>query len=192
MSVKIRELLKSHGFEGVGSLLTEWNIWPNGVMDTQTFRKVEAAAFDLSALIYLQDCPPDISTFYRGDTHAWGGLFDQKGIPYKAYYAFKAFRMLLDTPIRVFSDGSNNKGFAVIAGVSPDNQSTTILISNYDCEFNSYDINLLNLPWKEDQVNCEVYILDSNHDLELVRTIVKKLNHQVFQYSKASRHPQSI
>lgn len=168
-SVQIRELLQTYGFQDVESMLTEWNIWPGEPANTLIFRTVKAAAFDASALIYLQDSPPGIATFYRGDTWEWGGLFNRNGIPRKAYYAFKAFRMLLNTPIRVFCNGSNEKGLAVIAGLSEVSRTATILISNFDHhEFNSYDIRIKDLPW-EGQTRYEVYILDSNYNLEPVK-----------------------
>jgi len=173
-SVKIRELLQTHGFPDAESLLTEWNLWPWGGLTV--FGTVKAAAFDASTLIYLQDAPPDIANFYRGDAHVIG-LFDtENGAPRKEYYAFKAFRMLLDTPIRVFCNGSNENGFAVIAGLSADNQSATILISNYNSEFNSYNITVLFPSWRGSKIRYEVYILDSDHDLELIKAADEKID----------------
>lgn len=77
--------------------------------------------------------------------------------------------MLLETPIRVFCNGSNEKGLAVIAGLSGDDRAATILVSNYDREFNSYDIRVRNL-WEGSRVRYEVYVLDGSRNLELVRT----------------------
>jgi len=165
-SKTIREMLRDHGFQDVESILTEWNISPDS--NVLIFGTVEAAAFDASALIYMQDSPPDIATFYRGDTWYWGGLFDQDGVPRKAYYAFKAFRMLLDTPIRVSCNDSSDKSLAVIAGLSEDNRQATILISNYGSEFNSYNITFTSWPWRERQIAYQIYMLDHTYDLELV------------------------
>ena len=69
----------------------------------------------------------------------------------------------------MFCKGSSNKGLAVIAGLSEDASRATIVISNLDGEFNSYDIRVTSIPW-DGKTKCEVYILDIDHNLDLTRT----------------------
>jgi len=166
---QVHDCMEANGFSTAESLLTEWNFWPSNDFE-RDFRSVRVAAFDASAMIYLQENPPDIATFYRGDTWSWGGLFDQSGVPHKAYYSFKAFKVLLETPNRVLCTGTDRKGFATIAGVSHDNKTVMILISNYDSEFNGYRLEVKNLPWEAGRSRCELYVIDSKNNLDLVKS----------------------
>jgi len=99
---------------------------------------------------------------------AVGGLFTSQGNPGKAFYAFKAFNMLLDTPKRVFCSGSDNDGYAVIAGISHDKRSVVILVSDYDSGFREYELKVYNLPWGNEPFVYKRYVLDQIHNLELV------------------------
>jgi hypothetical protein len=69
-------------------------------------------------LIYMQDCPIDVANFYWAREGFWG-LVDHLGMRQKNYYAFKAFRALLDTPQRVRATETDpHTGYALLAGVS--------------------------------------------------------------------------
>jgi hypothetical protein len=107
------------------------------------------AAYVASVLIALQDRSMEMADFYQGTTRNWGGLFDEFGVPCKPYFTFKAFKFLLDTPERVATLGSDDKGFAVIAGLSKEKSEATVLISNFGTQHNRYDIAFHGLPWKE-------------------------------------------
>ncbi len=179
-AAKIQELLDKYGFHDVESVLDEWNYFP-GDWDRQEkearYRKdlfetqmggTPGAAFDASVLIYLQDSPVSIADFYQGTSMFWGGLFDEFGVPRKPYFTFKAFRFLLDTPYRVFTSGSDHNGFAVIAGLSKDKSEATILISNFGTQYTHYKLALQGLP-ENKTFTYERYVVDSNHDLDLVK-----------------------
>ena len=56
-----------------------------------------------------------------------------------------------------------------MAGLSQDKTQATLLISNSGTECSHYNIRLNNLPWKEGTI-YEKYVVDKNHDLELVKT----------------------
>ena len=47
-------------------------------------------------LIYLQDAPVDVAALYRGDAWNWGGIFHEDGRPGKPYYAWMAFKRLIE------------------------------------------------------------------------------------------------
>lgn len=168
---KVHECMKNNGFSSIESLLTEWNFQPGENYEIE-FKSSKVAAFIASTMIYLQDNPPDIATFYRGDTWPWGGLFDKNGVPHKAYYVFMAFKMLIETPNRLLCTGSNSKGFAVIAGISPNNETVTILISNFGFEFNGYNLRISDLPFEEGRFRLELYAIDSEEDFDLIKSDV--------------------
>ena len=60
----------------------------------------KGAAFAAWTLISLQDAPVDAANFYTAEVQMFG-MFNLNGVPRKSFYAFKAFRALLDTPRRV-------------------------------------------------------------------------------------------
>jgi len=124
---------------------------------------------DVNRAILLQDGSVNIANFYHGATIVMWGLFNEHGVPKKTYYTFKAFKCLLDTPERVVTGGSDLSGLTAIAGLSHDKAQATLLISNYGTGCSRYKIRLNNLPWK-DGATYEKYVLDKNHDLDLVKT----------------------
>jgi hypothetical protein len=183
---KVRELMNKYGFPNAESILDEWSYFPGNwnlmpfdaknVVDpryvdgvAQEVQGVAGAAFDASTLIQLEDSTVNIATFYEGNTALLFGLFNEHGVPEKTYYTFQAFKSLLETPERVATGGSDLSGLAAIAGLSQDKSQATLLISNYGTQCSRYNIRLDNLPWKEG-VTYEKYVLDKNHDLELVKT----------------------
>lgn len=184
-AAKVQELLDKYGFSKVESVLDEWNYFPGDwrrqEVDPKYRKELFAnqmagppgAAFDASVLIDLQDTTVAIADFYQGTNMFWGGLFDEFGVPYKAYFTFKAFKFLLATPQRVSVTGSDLNGIAVIAGLSRDKSEATILISNFGTPYNHYDLVLRGLPW-EGSFIYEKYTVDGHHDLDLIKS--EKIN----------------
>ena len=184
-AAKVQELLGKYGFSKVESVLDEWNYFPGDwrrqEVDPKYRKELFAnqmagppgAAFDASVLIDLQDTTVAIADFYQGTNMFWGGLFDEFGVPYKAYFTFKAFKFLLATPQRVSVTGSDLNGIAVIAGLSRDKSEATILISNFGTPYNHYDLVLRGLPW-EGSFIYEKYTVDGHHDLDLIKS--EKIN----------------
>jgi xylan 1,4-beta-xylosidase len=164
----VENAMKTYGFASSQSLLTEWNMWAEASEWDDLRRDPALAVFTASTLIFLQNSAVDVANYYRGDSWPWGGLFTGQGNPGKAFYAFKAFNMLLDTPGRVFCSGPDINEYAVIAGISHDRQSVTILVSNADSEFSHYELNVYNLPWGNTPFTYKRYVIDQNRNLELV------------------------
>ena len=180
-AAKVQELLDKYGFSQTESVLDEWNYFPGDwhrqAVDAKYRNDLFAkqmggppgAAFDASVLIDLQDTTVAIADFYQGTNMFWGGLFDEFGVPYKAYFTFKAFKFLLATPQRVSVTGSDPNGIAVIAGVSRDKSEATILISNFGTQCHHYDLVLRGLPWAGPFI-YEKYTVDGGHNLDLVKS----------------------
>lgn len=106
-------------------MLTEWNLYTD-----ESDSPLERVAYAASALIYLQDTTIAIANYYRGDAAAMWGLFNDDGSWKKQAYAFKAFKIMLETPNRVSCTGSEDSGYATLAGKSENNRSVAILISD--------------------------------------------------------------
>lgn len=134
------------------------------------YKHIINAPFVASTLIYLQDTDVEIATFYRGDYHSFG-LFDFKTGYTKPAYAFKAMKMVLDaTPERLFTEGSDDSGYAVLAGISQNKDTISVLISDFFSEYSGYKISINNLPWQYGNLILERFVLDKTKNLEMVET----------------------
>jgi hypothetical protein len=180
-AAKVQELLDKYGFSKAESVLDEWNYFPGDWHSQEVDAKYRrelfvtqmggplGASFDASVLIGLQDSSVAIADFYQGTNMFWGGLFDEFGVPFKAYFAFKAFKTLLATPQRVSVTGSDVNGVAAIAGLSADQSEATILISNFGTHCHQYHLTLRGLPWKG-PFTYEKYAVDGHHNLDLIKS----------------------
>lgn len=175
---KVRAALDRHGFKATESHLNEWHyvtstFWPkkkDPAMAKQLFEQVNGpagAAYAATALILFQDSPVDVANYYTGDTLRWG-LFANFGVPNKCYFAFKAFRWLLDTPRRVACEGSEAAfGLAACAGLAADGKAAALLLSNFKHSARQFTLRMQHLPWTGRSV-VETFALDADHDLTLL------------------------
>jgi hypothetical protein len=180
-ATQIQEVMEKKGFAHALNVLDEWNYFPgdwdrhakDAKYRQELFEKqvggAPGAVFAASTLVYLQDSPVQICDFYQGTTMFWGGLFDEFGVPRKQYYAFKAFKVLLDTPERVEASGGDKNGFAMLAGKAKDGAEIGILISNFGMQEQPFRIELKGLSGGRD-FKCEHYLVDAGHDFELVKS----------------------
>jgi len=175
---RIRELLDVHGFHSAESLLTEWNIAAGGFH--REWWNVKGVAYAASFLMYMQETDIEIANRYRGDSHVMG-LFNGFGSARKPFYAFKAFKMLLETPDRLDCVGSDESGYAVMAGKSDDGKVITILISDFSSGHDGYRIEVGTLPWGNRPFRCERYLLEQflfiPYNLKLVESTDQSGDH---------------
>ena len=127
----------------------------------------KGAAFIACVLLGLQDTPLDMSNFYAGDNGYWG-LFNVFGAPKKSYYAFKAFKALVDHPKRVLVEGGKPGELNSVAGLSADGRELAIVVSNFKSADRQIELVLHNLPWTGPSAS-ELLVLDQSRDLEPIR-----------------------
>lgn len=128
---QIRRLLDAKGFRSAESCLSEWGLSADFTdAEKPVLQGMENAAFMGSTIIYMQDSTIDRAIFYRGDA-AWVGLFGRHGEYLKPAYTFRAMGAMRDTPERISVTGTDNFGFAALAGRSRDGRTVQVLISNY-------------------------------------------------------------
>lgn len=174
----VRKLLDDNGYKNTEIHLNEWNYFPKGgdwnrlrisrqywkFLSTYEIGGVKSAVFSASVLINLQDLPVDQACYYSGDWSIFG-MFDEYGIPKKPFYVFRAFAMLLNTPVRVScKKDSPDKGISVIGGLSKSNDQATIMFSNYNLASDTVAFKISGLPW-EGGTRLEVFVLDEDNDL---------------------------
>ena len=180
-----RKLLNDHGFNHAESHLNEWNLrwslpwnelWGPGNEYArrdalERLKQEEGASFAAAALILFQDCSIDVANYYDGQPSALlCGLFDYYGVPQKTFYAFKAFRELLDYPERIESkESSDLDEFHTVAVADRGRRKAAILISKFGGKVDDCVINLRNSPMDNDTI-VEVYVLDRDHDLDLIKS----------------------
>jgi len=173
----IRRLLDEYGFSRTESHLNEWNYLPRedwtpltkegqGAAREACFLEMggaSGAAFCVQALLGLQDGFLDAANYYTGEIQGFG-LFNFHGVPKKTFYAFKAFRQLLETPVRL-EVKSDDPRQILWAGISRDGAHAAILTSNFNAPDGQLTVALRNIPWRG-RVRYEVLIVDGDHNLE--------------------------
>jgi hypothetical protein len=174
-------MLDERGFTKTESHFNEWNYLPGddwgpmslagvGKKREQWFAELggpRGAAFAATELMLLQDCPVDVANYYTGEIQGFG-LFDFQGTPRKTYYAFKAFRRLLDCPVRVVTPEGGPGRMTVCAGRKEDGTAAAILVSNFNAPEKQFRITPAGLPWTGAS-SLEVFKLDSERNLQAAR-----------------------
>ena len=177
---KVHELLINYGFDRAESHLNEWASLPSEgwkflslEKTPESMRRAAAelsgapgAAFIATTLVNLQDSPVDLANYYWAINGLWGFL-DHFGAPAKGFYAFRAFRTLLDTPRRATTTPNDaTTGYALLAGTSASYQAG-ILLANARSHATDFTLSIKQWPWPGPAV-CKQYLLDVDHDLTLI------------------------
>jgi xylan 1,4-beta-xylosidase len=127
----LRIVLDKRGFGSARSLV---DAWTRDAQSQGVIPKAARAAFAASALIYMLGGPIDAQT-YDGGAVALRALND---LPDAVGHALIAFGLLKATPVLLRTSGSDEKGFAVVAGKTADGKTVQILISNYQTASSGY------------------------------------------------------
>lgn len=169
---EVQRLMRKYGYANIKNILSEWNIYADYPNNHDEFENARGAAWTLSTLIFLQDTPVSKALRYRGNGGEKGGvgfgLFYTDGEFRKPAYSFLAMKRILETPVRLACNGSDNVGFATLAGKSENGDFVRVLISSFDSSYNQFTLILRNLPWQNRLTKCEVHLIDETHDLTLV------------------------
>ena len=177
----VRQLLDDHGFAKTESHFNEWTFLPNedwrpmmkegqGLLREQWSEEVrgpKGAAFAAWALLSLQDAPVDMANFYTAEIQMFG-MFNFNGVPQKTFYAFSAFRALLDTPQRVQTPPCQAGQVAACAGLNAEGMQAAVLLSNFNATDGAGDVVIRNLPWRA-PTGFELHLVDAGHDFQLTR-----------------------
>ncbi len=132
------KVLAEHGLAGTLQFITNWNF---DAIPTARPDDLARAAYESAALTYMQDTILARAFIFRGDA-AMGSLkdpdadkttrmFNADGTPLKSAQAFTAVGRMLDTPERLQVRGSDQNGFAVLAGRNSAHDVVQVLITNY-------------------------------------------------------------
>ena len=171
----IRRVLDENGFRDAESHLNEWNYLPDNDWSPMSLKGqgeprekfyarmtgAEGAAFAAAVLLNLQDAPVDAANYFTADNQPLG-LFSLHGVPHKTFHAFKAFRMLLDTPERLPVTG-RAEGLSACAGTDEKRSAVQVLVANPTAKPARCEIVFDSLPWHS--ARGRVLLLDTDHGL---------------------------
>ena len=174
----IRAALDRLGFTATELHFNEWNYLPGNDWTPMTIKGhfelrerfyeqiggAPGAAFTACVLLNLQDTPVQVSNYYGSDNHGFG-LFTFHGVPRKNFYAMKAFRLLLDTPLRAQAAGSQPSRLSVCAGLNREKSEARVLISNLRLAAQPLRVSIRGLPWLG-ATRYELAVADAAHNLE--------------------------
>mgnify|MGYP000454061899 CR=1 FL=1 len=174
----MRCLLDDHGFNHTESHFNEWNYLPRedwmpmfkegqGTTREAWFREMSGpagAAFAACVLSLLQSAPVDVANFYTGEIQGFG-LFNFHGVPQKNYYAFLAFRRLLDTPVRL-DVSAVPRGMTALAGRHPTRPALGVFVSNFNQPAEEITLRFPGLPWGQ-EAEWQWRVVDANSNLEV-------------------------
>ncbi|MEM3713237.1 MAG: hypothetical protein QXR97_06855 [Thermoproteota archaeon] len=142
-AISIRSLMKQYGFSDKLCIITEWNVDTDS--DYDLCRRSFGASFTAATLMLLQDAGVNMTTFYRGDSWTWGGIFYRNGTAGKVYYVMVAFKEIFANPFRLKCDSDSN--LYTMATKSEDGKSVILVVSNHASKSLEYVIKISNLPW---------------------------------------------
>lgn len=169
----VREILHNHGFYNTELILNEWNyikgwrgeLWRYS-LDME--RGLKGSSFIASAMSECQKHKLDMLMYYDARPCGMNGMFEHETFkPLKGYYPFVAFRDLLDLGTYIKPDGTPEDIYYCGA---TDGKNHAIMVSHYNDD-DETDAKTVTIECENasGNLNAEYYILDENHDLELVR-----------------------
>jgi len=181
---EVQSLLNQHGFDKAENILSEYNMFVLVPRTTPEYWNARGAAWAASALVYLQNTSVSKAFWYRGESELgrvpppqagprWivveqYGLFYFNGTFKKHGYAFLAMKKLTETPVSLACTGSNNAGFAALAGKTMNGSSVRVLISDFDANYEGFTLTVKNHTWQGKRIRCEIYLLDDTNNLALI------------------------
>ena len=171
---RAKELADDTFYEGIELILNEWNYIRGWHADDwnyslETEKNLKGSAFVGAAMISGQNAPLDMFMYYDARPCGMNGLFAASTyLPLKPYYVFKAFAELraLGTAVECKYDG----GIYALAAKS-ESEAALLVTSFTDTDeiiSENIKISFENL-YTGSPIKAEYYLLDENHDLELVR-----------------------
>ena len=168
---QIKELLIKYGYENAESHLNEWNYikgWTNDFQySINAIHGIRGGTFLLSGICVSQSAPIDMLMYYGTHPSAFNGIFDFYSYkPLKGYYALYWYGMFYDMEKEIPSS-NNIEDIYSLCGVDKDGKVLSV-VCHYTIEDDAQN-KKVNLDFGKDG-NYEIYLLDSDHDGELIKT----------------------
>ena len=148
-SREVQAVLDQHGMSSTVQVVSEWNVALGGDPGTW-LSDVTGAAYCASFLTYAQDENIALTHHYRGDIHGGGaggmGLFANTTTPQARAWVMLMHGRLGLTPDRLSVTGTDQTGFAILAGRSQSSGEIRFTASDYLGTTQTRTVELRNLP----------------------------------------------
>ena len=167
----IQELLCRHGYGNAENICNEWNYikgWTDEfVYSVKQHLNVKGAAFVISCMSVAQKSPLDMLMYYDTRPSVYNGLFDfYTAEPIKGYYSFYWYGMFYDMRAEVRAV-NEIKDIYSLCGVD-EKGKVLALITHYSDNDDKESV-MLSVDFGKTG-NYEIYLLDKEHDGELIGT----------------------
>ncbi len=168
------KLLNKYGLFGVETSLNEWNYnkgWLGEIYkeSMRTIVNLKGSSFVTGVMCAGQALDLSMLMYYDARPCAWSGIGAESDNPKKTYYALKAFGELARLGKNVETEYSAENLYTV---ASTDGKEGAVIITYFDDEIKSgskkVKLNFKNALFA-DKVKVEYYLIDDNHNLEIVR-----------------------
>ena len=176
----IQKLMDEADLQDVPIRIAEWNCLGftgqkifEGTADDlkEGFRRMSShigASFYVGTMLLMQDMPLENAALYSFNTTSEWSVFDLFGSPHISYYAFLAYKYLMDCRHRVKSEvNARHKQVYCCAGINEKGDEGALLISNFGGDAKEYSISI-EMPETQKEWLYDVYIIDATRCLERV------------------------
>ena len=166
-----RELMDKYGYTEAESILNEWNYvrgWEDDFLySVEAIHGMKGAAFVMAAMSVVQTTSIDMLMYYDTRPSVFNGVFDYYTYrPLKTYYPLLWVRDFMDGMTEIRAENGVD-GVYTLAGVDGDGRLDCI-ITYYTEDDSAPDITLRLDTGREGRY--EIYLLDREHDGELIDT----------------------
>lgn len=167
---RFRKMLDDNGYKNTESILNEWNYvkgWSDEfVYSLKAIHGMKGAAFTMACISSAQRAQAiDMLMYYDTRPSGFCGAFDfYTAEPLKGYYPLYWYGMFYDMEAEIRSDTSIENIYS-LCGVSGDGKALAV-ITHYTDNDNSA-AKQVKIDFMKNG-NYEIYLLDNNHDGELV------------------------
>ncbi len=170
-----REWLDKYGFTETESILNEWNYvagWEGDdwLYSLKMIKGLKGASFTAAVMCTSQYKPLDMLMYYDARPCGMNGMFCTDFVceNLKGYYPFRMFNELYKKGNAILVEGSEN---IYVAAAKGDNYDASIMLTYFDNDekedFKDIEIQLCD---NDKTRTAEIYLLDENNDMELVKT----------------------
>jgi len=175
-ALRVRQLLDENGYETAESILNEWNYvrgWESDewLYSLRAEKSLKGAAFIAAVMSTCQKLPLDLLMYYDARPCAMNGMFNTDWVcdKLKGYYPFYVFNVLYQLGTEVETAALGEKLYACAA---KKNGEGAIMLTYYTDDDAAADTQVAVDISKFSETGAEAsyYLLDEDHDLELVRT----------------------
>ena len=172
---RARQLLDEHGLQKTESILNEWNYVKGWLGDEwlyslKTEKALKGAAFTSAVMLSCQYEPLDMLMYYDARPCGMNGLFDTDYVcdRLKGYYPFLMFNSLYQQKEAVKPEIEGEDIYAAAAVGDEQNVMLSYFNDDDNAPEKEVKITFKNVE-NGGRVRLEYYLLDEDHDAELVR-----------------------